>query len=435
LRENEERWSLALEGGGFSIWDWDIKAGRVQMSKLGKQMFGFSDKEIGNEITAWAQLCHPDDVALVIERAKDHFRGRFTTLAVEFRVRNKDDSWKWILTRGKVVSRGENGQPQRMVGTLTDITDRHKREDELRLAATVFEFADEAVIVSDPQNRIVSVNPAFTAITGYLATEVVGRNPRILSAKTHTKAFYQDMWAALSDTGHWRGEVTNRKKSGEVFIEWLSIKRVLNAQGQLTHYVALFSDITARKATESRMRHLALHDALTDLPNRALLSERLQQAILRAKRDRSRVGLMYFDLDKFKPINDSYGHEVGDLLLKAVVKRTTDCVRASDTVARIGGDEFAVLLATVDGWQDALGVAEKIRAALNQAFNVADHVLEISASIGLAIFPENGSDEMVLARHADAALYFAKKKGRNQVYQSDMQGDGDTTDAMPLGKI
>jgi diguanylate cyclase (GGDEF)-like protein len=203
----------------------------------------------------------------------------------------------------------------------------------------------------------------------------------------------------------------------------------------LTHYVALFSDITARKATESRMRHLALHDALTDLPNRALLSERLQQAILRAKRDRSRVGLMYFDLDKFKPINDSYGHEVGDLLLKAVVKRTTDCVRASDTVARIGGDEFAVLLATVDGWQDALGVAEKIRAALNQAFNVADHVLEISASIGLAIFPENGSDEMVLARHADAALYFAKKKGRNQVYQSDMQGDGDTTDAMPLGKI
>jgi diguanylate cyclase (GGDEF)-like protein/PAS domain S-box-containing protein len=435
LRDNEERWTMALEGGGFAIWDLDLQAGKVQLSDLGKEMFGYTDKEIGNELADWAQRCHPDDVSHVVERAKDHFRGRTTTLVVEFRVRSKDGSWRWLLARGRVVSRSPDGRPQRMVGTHSDVTDRHKREDELRLAATVFEVGDEAVMVTDPKNRIVSVNPAFTAITGYLSTEVFGRNPNILSAKTHSKAFYQEMWTALVETGHWRGEVVNRKKSGEVYIEWLSITRVMNAQGQLTHYVGVFSDIMAHKATQARMHHLSLHDALTDLPNRALLKERIQQALVRAKRDRSHLGLMYIDLDNFKRINDSYGYALGDLLLTAVAKRILDCVRASDTVARVNEDEFAVLLATAEEEQDALSVAEKIRDALCQPFYVGDEVLDISACIGLAIYPENGADEQALARHAHAALHRAMKNGSNLVYRSEMRGEVDTTDAMPLGKV
>jgi diguanylate cyclase (GGDEF)-like protein len=209
--------------------------------------------------------------------------------------------------------------------------------------------------------------------------------------------------------------VLNRKKSGEVYVEGLSIKRVLDDKGELTHYVAVFSDITARKATEERMHHLALHDALTDLPNRALLTERLEQAIVLARRDRSRLGLMYFDLDKFKPINDNFGHDVGDLLLKAVATRVVGCVRESDTVARLGGDEFVVLLPRLENDTDVFTVAEKIRHALSEAFIFAGDSFEISASIGVAIYPEHGDDEITLTRNADAAMYQAKENGRNQV--------------------
>jgi diguanylate cyclase (GGDEF)-like protein len=179
--------------------------------------------------------------------------------------------------------------------------------------------------------------------------------------------------------------------------------------------VAVFSDITARKAAEERMRYLALHDALTDLPNRTLLNERLGQAILRAQRDKTHLALMYFDLDKFKPVNDTFGHEVGDLLLQSVARRVLACVRASDTVARIGGDEFVVLLPTLELDQDAQGVAEKIRQALEQPFEIAGQAFDVSTSLGLAIYPEHGQDAQTLTRHADEAMYLAKKQGRNRV--------------------
>jgi diguanylate cyclase (GGDEF)-like protein/PAS domain S-box-containing protein len=423
LRVSEQRWSLALEGGGFAVWDWNLQTGEVQLSKRGKQLFGFSEDEIGNQMAEWELLCHPDDRAQVLACVKDHFRGRTPSFFVEYRVRCKDGHWKWILTRGLVVDRAADGRPLRMIGTHTDISERHQREDDLRLSAAVFNLADEAMVVTNAQNQILSVNPAFTAITGYAPEEVSGRNPSLLSAKTHPKAFYKAMWAQLIETGNWSGEVLNRKKSGEVYVEWLSIKRVLDDKGKLSNHVAVFSDITARKATEGRIRHLAMHDALTDLPNRSLLTERLEQAIVRAKRGKTGLGLMYFDLDKFKPINDRLGHEVGDLLLKAVAARVVDCVRESDTVARMGGDEFVVLLSSLDGEKDALAVAEKIRIALCQPFHVAGHTLDIAASVGLAIYPEHGSDEETLMRHADAAMYRAKKNGRNLVvlYQAGMK--------------
>ncbi|MBE0549059.1 MAG: diguanylate cyclase [Rubrivivax sp.] len=423
LQESEQRWGMALEGGSFSVWDWNLETGDVQLSKLGKKLFGFADDEIGDHITEWEPRCHPDDKAQVLAAMKGHLRGRTHNFDAEFRVRCKDGSWKWIRTRGIVVRRDAQGKPLRMIGTHTDISERRRREDELRMSAAVFNLADEAMVVTGPQDEIVSVNPAFTAITGYTAEEVIGRNPRLLSAKTHSKDFYLELWATLMETGQWSGEVLNRKKSGEVYVGWLSIKRVLDDKGQLTHHVAVFSDITARKAAEDRIRHLALHDALTDLPNRTLLTERLEQAIVHARRNMSHLGLMYFDLDKFKPVNDSFGHEVGDLLLKAVARRASACLRASDTVGRIGGDEFVVLLPTLDEGKDALVVAENIRAALSQAFQVAGHTLNVSASIGLTIYPDHGADEQELTRNADAAMYQAKKCGRNRVvlYQVGMQ--------------
>ena len=425
LRENEQRWSFALESGNFAVWDWDMLSGKVQLSKLGKRLFGYGEGEIGDHMIEWAARCHPDDRDLVVSRMKDHFRGRAENLSVEFRVHCKDGSWKWILARGLVVKRAADGRPLRMIGLHSDISERKQREEELRLASTVFNLADEAMLVTDAKNSILSVNPSFTAITGYAPEEVIGHNPKLLSARTHTKEYYREMWSRLIEAGSWSGEVLNRKKNGEAYVEWLSIKRVLDDKGELTHHVAVFSDITSRKAAESRMRHLALHDGLTDLPNRALLSERLGQAIIRARRDRSCLGLMYFDLDQFKPVNDTFGHEVGDLLLRAVAERVIDCARESDTVARLGGDEFVVLLPRLEKDSDALAVAEKIRLALAQPFILAGNSFEISASIGIAIYPEHGDDEMTLTRNADTAMYRAKQSGRNQVviYQADMRQD------------
>lgn len=415
LRESEMRWSLALEGGNYCVWDWDLRSGQVILSKRGKQMFGFADDEIGNDIAVWTARLHPDDRRQVQAGLKRLLRGEVPKHLVEYRVRHQDGRWRWILTRGMVASRDAQGRALRLIGTHVDTTERREREEALRLAATVFDIADEAVIVSSPDNQIISVNPAFSAITGYTAQEAIGRNPSMLSARTHPKAFYQALWTTLIETGSWRGEVMNRKKSGEVYVEWLTIKRLCDDKGNLTHHVAVFSDITVRKAAEGRMRHLALHDALTDLPNRTLLTERLEQAILRARRDKSRLALMYFDLDSFKPVNDRFGHEVGDELLKLVATRTQGCVRASDTVARIGGDEFVVLLPTPQEEGDALKVAGKICDALHQPFEVAGHTLEISSSIGVAIYPDHGDDGQALARNADAAMYQAKNHGRNRV--------------------
>lgn len=423
LRESEQRWSMALEGGDFAVWDWNIQTGKVQRSQFGHQMFGFKDEQMGPGVGVWDKLCHPDDREPVGVELKACLRGQTPRLFSEYRIQCKDGSWKWTLARGMVVQRSADGKALRMIGTHTDITERREREDALRLAATVFEIADEAVIVTNLQNRIISVNPAFCAITGYTAAEVIGQNPSLLSAKTHSKTFYQDMWKALIETGVWRGEVVNRKKTGEIYVEWLSIKRVFDSEGQPVHHVAVFSDISQRKAAEERMRHLALHDALTGLPNRTLLTDRLRQAISKAKRNSKRFALLYFDLDRFKPINDNYGHEVGDWMLKEVATRVQDCVRESDTVARIGGDEFVALLLNLQENEDAMCSAEKIRNALAQPFEFAGQVFHISASIGMAIYPEHGSDEQQLTHHADTAMYHAKKNRRNQValYQPGMQ--------------
>lgn len=290
-----------------------------------------------------------------------------------------------------------------------------KKADELRLASTVFDSVDDAVAITDVDNRIITVNPAFTRITGYAADEVIGKNPKVLASGLQPPEFYKELWDALITTDGWNGEIWNRRKNGEVFVEWLSIKRVHDEDGNLTHHVAVFSDISERKATAERIQHLAHHDILTDLPNRILFTDRLQQAIANAKRESKHIAVLYLDLDKFKQINDTHGHDIGDLLLKEVAARLLDCVRDSDTVSRIGGDEFLVLLPTIEEEKDAILVAEKIRHTLNQAFELANYSLHISSSIGIAVFPEHGSDEITMLKNADAAMYAAKKHGRNNV--------------------
>jgi diguanylate cyclase (GGDEF)-like protein/PAS domain S-box-containing protein len=294
---------------------------------------------------------------------------------------------------------------------------------ELRLAATVFNTMDEAVAVTDAENRIVSVNPAFTAVTGYPADEVLGKDPKLLASGTSPPQLYQDMWAALTLDGSWRGEMRNRTKSGRPYVEWLSVKQVRDVSGMPTNYVAVFSDITERKRLEERMQRLASYDALTGLPNRTLFADRLQQAVAKARRDRACMALLYIDLDKFKPVNDTFGHHVGDLLLKEVANRLKRCLRReSDTVVRMGGDEFVVILPEIAARGEATMVAQKILHALGQSFVTAAQRIEISSTIGIALFPEDGLDGQQLLKSADAAMYRAKQAGRNRI---GLTGDDD----------
>ena len=303
-----------------------------------------------------------------------------------------------------------------------DISQQKRAEAELRLAATVFDIMDEAVMVTDPDQRVVKVNRAFSAITGYAPDEVIGKNQDLLSSGIHSPAFHKKMMETLAMTGSWQGEVRNRRKNGEAYVEWLSLKQVHDEHGHLTHHVAVFSDITERKATEEHMRHLAHYDLLTDLPNRSLFTDRLRQALAQAKRDKAHLAMMFIDLDQFKLINDTHGHDVGDLLLRRTAESLLDCLRKTDTAARIGGDEFVVLLPNIEDGQDALVIAEKILHAISQPFEVAGKNLPISVSIGVAVYPEHGNDEKRLLINADIAMYHAKKSGRNTVklYQPEM---------------
>ncbi len=417
LALSEERWKFALEGAGDGVWDRNLQTGEVVFSKRFMEIHGFAANEMESQVEAWHARIHPDDLARVEDDRAAYLSGKKSIYANERRMQTRDGRWKWILSRGMVVKRDAQGMPLRMIGTHTDITERHERDEALRLASTVILTMDEATLVTNQRNEILSVNPAFTVITGYEPGEAIGRDPKLLASGSHTTAFYQNMWQQLTSSGHWHGEICNRRKNGELYIEWLSIKQVRNEQGEPTHYVAVFSDISERKATEARMQQLAHFDVLTGLPNRALFSDRLHQAIAKARRDKTRLVLMFIDLDRFKPVNDELGHQVGDLLLKEAARRLSDCVqRESDTVARIGGDEFVVLLPEMATAPSATRVAEKILAALNRPFDISAHPIHISASIGLAFFPDHGSDEHRLLQSADTAMYQAKNNGRNQLW-------------------
>ena len=308
--------------------------------------------------------------------------------------------------------------------TVFDITERKKTEDTLRSLFAALEHSPIAVIITDSNTNIMYASPRFTRISGYPANEIRGSNLRILQAGNIEKNTYLAMWDALTNGKSWHGEMLNKTKQGRAYWEEVQISPVKTPGGDISNYVVVSTDISERKSVEEKMRHLATYDPLTDLPNRSLVNDRIRQALNAAKRDNmTRMALMFLDLDNFKPINDTLGHNVGDLLLIEASKRMQDCVRESDTVGRIGGDEFVVLLPTVDSGQDAMLVAEKIRYALNQPFVLAGNNLQISSSIGLAIYPEHGEDDETLVKNADIAMYHAKQVGRNnvQLFRPEMQ--------------
>ena len=320
------------------------------------------------------------------------------------------------------VLRDEAGRISGVLASGDDITERKQAEAQLSLAAKVFEQSGEGIVITDAQLNIIMVNQGFTAITGYSEAEALGQNPRMLASGRHDQAFYRAMWDDIARQGRWQGELWNRRKDGSLYPELLSIMRVLEAKGEVTHYIGIFSDITQHKEAQARIQRLAHFDSLTGLPNRALLGDRFSQALSAAQRKRTQLAIMFADLDHFKNVNDTLGHRIGDELLVAVAARLKAAVREVDTVSRQGGDEFILILPDTDA-DGAARVAGKLLAAIAQPYQIDGYDLSVTLSIGIVLYPGDGEDFEVLSKRADAAMYRAKHDGRNtyRFFTTEMQ--------------
>ncbi|HIJ83428.1 MAG: putative diguanylate kinase [Magnetococcales bacterium] len=295
---------------------------------------------------------------------------------------------------------------------IQEVAIRREAEEKQRLYGKVFDNAGEGIVITDADARILAINPAYVEMTGFTGSEVIGANPKILRSGRHGASFYQEMWKSLGETGQWKGEIWNRKKTGEVFPKWLSINSVRDDAGRTSHYVGVFSDITHVQATEERMQHLAYFDPLTHLPNRMLFRDRVTQEVSMSQREGTQAAIFFIDLDRFKYVNDTMGHDAGDQLLVQVSERLQKRLRQTDTIARMGGDEFTVLLPNPGEGQNIGHLAEKVIMDLKNPFMVADQEFFIGASIGIAIFPDDGVDYETLTKNADIAMYHAKEAGR-----------------------
>jgi diguanylate cyclase (GGDEF)-like protein/PAS domain S-box-containing protein len=294
----------------------------------------------------------------------------------------------------------------------TNLSERVLKQ--LQLAASVYQSSSEAMAVTDENNIILSVNPAFTTITGYRADEVLGKTPNLLSSGRHDKAFYSEMWDAINSTGHWAGEIWNRKKNGDIYAEWLNINVIHDKSGASHRHVALFSEITDRKKSEETIWRHANFDTLTQLPNRRLFSDRMEQGVKHAFRSKDSMALLLIDLDGFKEVNDSFGHQVGDELLVEAAQRIKSCVRETDTVARLGGDEFTVILTKITDLNHIERVAQSLIAVLSRPYQLGKERVIISASIGISVCPADAGDAMTMLKNADQAMYKSKEDGKNR---------------------
>ncbi len=423
LTKSEERWQFALEGSQEGVWDWNLTSNEIYFSSRFKEMLGYQEHELNNDLSEWDKRIHPEDrdrVYIQLNRYLNHDAGSYEN---EYRLRCKDNSYIWILTRGKIVAWTEDHDPLRMIGTHMDITERKNVEEQLMLSARVFNETNEGITITDTNGNIMDVNPAFCKITGYSRHEIINQNPRILNSGKHDKAFYAEMWESLGQHGHWQGEVWNRKKDGSIYAELLSISSIFDDNGNASHYIGIFTDITQTKKQQEILEQMAHYDVLTQLPNRVLLADRFDLALAQCKRNHTELAVCFLDLDNFKPVNDMYGHELGDELLIEVAKRIKSNIREEDTVSRHGGDEFVLLLGNLEGYAQCETLLNRILNSLIKAYNFEGHTISISASIGVSFYPRDNADLDTLMRHADQAMYQAKLSGRNRFHLFNIEQD------------
>ena len=407
---SDTRLSEALHGSGLGLWSWNLGTRRVSWSSAERIAGSAGDHSMAEQ--HWrSQVVHRDDRAQVERALADHVEGRAPHYEAVYRARSADGSWVWIRAVGKLVERDANGRPLRITGTFRGIDRERQEAERQRIAEAVVEHMLEGVSITDTDFRFESVNPAFERVTGYSASELIGQPASMLNSLQHPPSVYVEMRRKLAERGSWSGELWQKQRSGADFLAQLQVSCVRNDLGQVSHYVAVMSDITDRKRAEHRLRFLAHYDTLTGLPNRAFVRQRLRQ-LLEGGPDR-RVALLFLDLDRFKHINDSLGHKAGDELLRQAAKRLRLVVGDLDRVGRLGGDEFTALLIDVNQRDEIEHVAAEILDSFSGPLLVMGHEVAISPSIGIAVYPDDGRSLDELLQHADAAMYQAKAQGRN----------------------
>lgn len=411
LRDSEARFRAVFQNAGVGVILSAADGRFLEANPAFCAMVGYSQDELKG--MTFHCVTHPDDIA-DNDRLRDEMAtGQRESYNITKRYIARDGRVVWGRLTVKGITDGETGALRFMVAVVEDVTERKRLEDHMRLAATVFENTGEGLFVTDSQTRIIHVNPAFTEISGFEPDDVIGQTPKVLASGRHGADFYERMWRSIQELGKWQGEIWDRRKTGEMFASWVNIAAVRGGSGEVTNYVCVFSDITSKKQIEERLSYQANHDPLTRLPNRTLFHERLSRALARAHRNQTLVALLFIDLDRFKQVNDTLGHLAGDQLLQVTAERLTNCTRQGDTVARLAGDEFTVILEDIQDPRDAAVVAHKILHVLADPFDLGGNEAHISSSIGVALYPVDAGDAQELIRLADTAMYRAKNLGRN----------------------
>jgi len=365
----------------------------------------------GENLKTWVQSSHHDAFLELLAHTLQG--GKYREQGWELHLqRDVSDAPPLIVSAQALVVRKE-GKVSYLHWVFRDVTHLRETEFETRISSMVFKHSADGVMITDSEGEILAVNPAFSRITGYSAEEAVGNKPSLLQSGKQDAAFYTEFWKALREKGGWQGEIYNRRKNGETYPEWMTVSAARDEDGRILSYIAVFSDLSRLMRAEQRLSYLAHHDALTDLPNRLLFQDRLGQLLAQSKRTGAQFTVIFVDLDHFKPINDTYGHAVGDLVLSGAAKRLAAAVRECDTVARLGGDEFVILAPGLVGDTDIGHFCRKSIDALRQPMQIEGHEFAIGGSFGCAEYPNHGDDEMELLKCADAAMYQAKAAGGN----------------------
>jgi diguanylate cyclase (GGDEF)-like protein/PAS domain S-box-containing protein len=425
LRASEEtsrRERDLFAGGPVAVFIWRPEAGWPvdYVSRNVRGILGYTSDEMTAPGFHFADLIHPDDQARVGQEVTDYLASHRTQFEQSYRLRCKHGEYRWFYDF-TMPERDADGELRRIRGYLFDQSEIRLAQARQRLSARVFESTSEGITITDIDGVIQAVNPAFTRITGYTEAEVRGKRSSVLRSGRHDQAFYQAMWQQLVGAGQWQGEIWNRRKNGEVYPEWITISAVHDDSGEVSHYVAVFTDITALRKAQEQAEWLAWHDPLTGLPNRALFMERLGQTLANAQRDGRYADVLILDLDRFKDINDARGIAIGDRLLGAVGERLRGALREGDSLARLTADEFAILLPrmysdTEQAARQALSVAEKLRALISRPFELDGEAFRLGVSIGVALFPESPDESTAdVLRQADTALHRAKQDGGDRV--------------------
>ena len=410
-QRNGERLIAAQRIAQLGSWEIDLETKQLTCSEEFYRIFERESGEAGLDYQALLVATHPEDRRMVEEALQESI-DQGHTVCLKHRLKMPDGRIKHLLECWE-TEYGKDDKPLRVIGTSQDISVQHETEAQMQLLASAVQYSGEAILITDANNLIMTVNPAFTRLTGYSAAEAIGRNPRFLSAGRSTPEDYAQMWKSLAENNFWQGEIWDRRKDGGVYPKWISISVIRDEDGKTLYHIAHFTDVSSERAAEERLHHIAHHDVLTGLLNRLSLNGRMDQALATARRDGSRVAVMFIDLDRFKVINDTLGHHVGDELLIEVARRLRSSVRDSDVVARLGGDEFVIMLSGVEHAGSVAMVAEKLVFSIGHPYHVDGHDLYTSPSIGIAIFPTDGNDGQTLMKNADAAMYHAKASGRN----------------------